>query len=131
MPLLQFRNVSLDRHKLSFFVVYLKAICTSDDRPLLLGVRTCRFQKLDTCVPVMQSAQDCMGDDIPDALDRAPVRCILAERNMRTPSIVISGEFRKDPPQVLFVEHNQMIGTLAPDRPDQAFNMAVLPGRAE
>ena len=41
------------------------------------------------------------------------------------------GEFRKDPPQVLFVEHDQMIGTLAPDRPNQAFNMAVLPGRAE
>jgi hypothetical protein len=52
----------------------------------------------------MQSSQDCMCDDIPDALDRAPVRCILAEQNMRTPSIVISGEFRKDPPQVLFVE---------------------------
>jgi hypothetical protein len=30
---------------------------------------------------------------------------------------------------VLFVEHDQMIGALAPDRPDQTFNMAVLPGR--
>src|SRR5664280_1298893 len=91
----------------------------------------CRFQKLDSCVPVMQSAQDCMCDDVPEALDRAPVRRILSERNMRTPSIVIGGEFRKNPPQVLFVEHDQMIGTLAPDRPDQTFNMAVLPGRAE
>ena len=79
----------------------------------------------------MQSAQDCMGDDVPEALDRAPVRRILSKRNMRTPPIIIGGEFRKDPPQVLFVEHNQMIGTLAPDRPDQAFNMAVLPGLAE
>src|ERR1039458_9660074 len=77
----------------------------------------CRFQKLDSCVPVMQSAQDCMGDDVPDAVDRAPVRRILSERNMRAPSIVIGGEFRKDPPKVLFVEHDQMIGTLAPDRP--------------
>src|SRR5450631_3172552 len=93
--------------------------------------RTCRFQKLDSCVPVMQSAQDCMCDDVPEALDRAPVRRILSERNMRTPPIIIGGEFRKDPPQVLFVEHDQMIGTLAPDRPDQALNMAVLPGRAE
>ena len=32
---------------------------------------------------------------------------------------------------MLFVEHDQMIGTLAPDRPDQAFNMTVLPGRTE
>src|SRR5664280_1448922 len=93
--------------------------------------RGCRFQKLDTCVPVMQSAQDCMCDDVPEAVDRAPVRRILSERNMRTPPIIIGGEFRKDPPQVLFVEHDQMIGTLAPDRPDQALNMAVLPGRAE
>jgi hypothetical protein len=40
----------------------------------------CRFQKLDSCVPVMQSAQDCMGDDVPEAFDRAPVRRILSER---------------------------------------------------
>ena len=79
----------------------------------------------------MQSAQDCMCDDVPEAVDRAPVRRILSEQNMRTPPIIIVGEFRKDPPQVLIVEHDQMIGTLAPDRPDQALNMAVLPGRAE
>src|SRR5450759_167118 len=91
----------------------------------------CRFQKLDSSVPVMQSAQDCMCDDVPEAVERAPGRRILSERIIRTPPIVIGGEFRKDPPQVLFVEHDQMIGTLAPDRSDQALNMAVLPGRAE
>ena len=79
----------------------------------------------------MQTAQDCMGDDVPEALDRAPVQRILSERNMRTPPIIIGGEFRKDPPQVLFVEHNQMIGALASDRSDQTLNMAILPGRAE
>jgi hypothetical protein len=72
-----------------------------------------------------------MCDNVPEALDRAPVRRILSERNMRTPSIVIGGEFRNDPPKVLFVEHDQMIGALAPDRPDQTFNMAILPGRTE
>ena len=91
----------------------------------------CRFQKLDSCVSVMQSAQDCMGEDVPEALDRAPVRCILPERNMRTPPIIIGGEFRKNPPKVFFIEHDQMIGALAPDRPDQTFNMAILPGRAK
>jgi hypothetical protein len=45
----------------------------------------------------MQSAQDCMCDDVPEAVDRAPVRRILSERNMRTPPIIIGGEFRKDP----------------------------------
>jgi hypothetical protein len=72
-----------------------------------------------------------MCNDISEALDRAPVRCILPERNMRTRPIIISGEFREEPPQVILVEHDQMIGTLAPDRPDQAFNMAVLPRRTE
>jgi hypothetical protein len=38
-----------------------------------------------------------MGDDVPEALDRAPVRRTLSERNMRTPFVVIGGEFRKDP----------------------------------
>ena len=28
---------------------------------------------------------------------------------------------------MLFVEHDQMVGALAPDGPDQAFNMTVLP----
>src|SRR5664280_3351900 len=51
----------------------------------------------------MQSAQDCMCNDVPEAVDRALVRRILSERNMRTPSIVIGGAFRKDPPQVLCV----------------------------
>jgi integrase len=71
-----------------------------------------------------------MGDDVPEAFDRAPVRRILSERNMRTPPIIIGGEFRKDPLQVLFVEHNQMIGALASDRSDQTLNMAILPGRS-
>ena len=75
----------------------------------------------------MQSAQDCMGDDVSEALARAPVRLILCKRDMRTPPVIIGGEFRKNPPQVFFVEHDQMIGALAPDRPDQTFNMAILP----
>jgi hypothetical protein len=29
------------------------------------------------------------------------------------------------------IENNDVVEILAPDRPDQAFNMAVLPGRAE
>jgi hypothetical protein len=72
-----------------------------------------------------------MCDDVSEALDRAPFRCILPERNMRTRLIVVGEELRKNSPQVLFVEHDQMIGTLASDRPDQAFNMAVLPRRVK
>ena len=39
---------------------------------------------------------------------------------MRTRPIIIGGEFREDPPQVILVEHDQMIDTFAPDRPDKA-----------
>ena len=69
-----------------------------------------------------------MCDNVPETLDRASVWCILPDRNMRTPPIIIGGEFRKNPPQVLLIEHDQMIGTLAPDRPDQALNMPVRQG---
>jgi hypothetical protein len=55
----------------------------------------------------MQSAQYCMCDDVPEALDRASVRCIFPKRNMRTPPIIIGEEFRKNPPQMLLVEHDQ------------------------
>src|SRR6266852_819005 len=72
-----------------------------------------------------------MCNDVSKSLDRTPVRSILPERNMRTRLIIIGREFRKNPSQVLFVDRNQMISALAPDRPDQAFNISVLPGRAE
>jgi hypothetical protein len=58
----------------------------------------------------MQSAQDCLCDNVPEALDRAS---IWSDRNMRTPPIIIGGEFRKNPPKVLLIEHDQMFGTLA------------------
>ena len=44
-----------------------------------------------------------MCDDVSEALDRASVWCILPKRNMRTPPIIIGGEFRNNSPQVLFV----------------------------
>ena len=72
-----------------------------------------------------------MGNDVSKTSDGARVRCILAERNVSARVIIIGGEFRKNPPKLLFVDHDQMIGALAPDRPDQAFNLAVLPGSAE
>ena len=60
-----------------------------------------------------------MCNDVSETFDRAPVRGILSKRNVRTPLIIIGGEFRKNSPKVLFVEHDQMIDALAPDRPDR------------
>src|ERR1700681_4053570 len=66
-----------------------------------------------------------------EAFDRTRVRCVLPERSVSSRVIIIGGEFRQNSPQMLFVDHDQMIGTLAPDRPDQAFDTSVLPGCAE
>jgi hypothetical protein len=72
-----------------------------------------------------------MCNNISEAFDRARVGSILRKRNVSSRVIIIAHEFRKNLPKVLFVEHNQMITALAPDRPDQALNMSVLPGRVE
>ena len=72
-----------------------------------------------------------MCNNISEAFDRARVGSIFGERNVSSHVIIIGREFRKNSPKVLFVDHDQMIGALAPDRPDQAFNMSVLLGRAE
>src|ERR1700682_5444802 len=50
---------------------------------------------------------------------------------MRSHLVIIDGIFRKDSAKVPRVERDQMISALAPDRPDQAFSISVLPGRAE
>jgi len=54
---------------------------------------------------------------------------ILSKRKMGSHLVVITGILRKDASKVRFVEHNHMIDALSARRPDQAFNMAVLPRR--
>jgi hypothetical protein len=72
-----------------------------------------------------------MRNDVSEPLDRACVGRILPERNMRSHLVIIDGIFRKDSAKVIRVERDQMISALAQDRPDQAFSISVLPGRAE
>jgi hypothetical protein len=72
-----------------------------------------------------------MRNNVSDPLDWACAGRILPERNMRPHLVIINGIFRKDSAKVIRVERDQMIGALAPDRPDQAFSISVLPGRAD
>src|SRR6202023_1341326 len=72
-----------------------------------------------------------MRNDVSETLDRACAGRILPERNMRSHLVIIDGIFRKDSAKMLGVERDQMISALAPDRPDEAFSISVLPGRAE
>src|SRR5262249_2122868 len=77
------------------------------------------------------SAKDRMRNNIPEALDRPSTRGVLAKRNVSPHVIILGRVFRKNSPQVLGVQHDQMIGALAPDRANQAFNITILPRRAE
>src|SRR5205809_6880771 len=72
-----------------------------------------------------------MSDNVSEPLDRARAGRSLPEGNVSPYLIVIGGVFRKNSPKVFCVEHDQMIGALAPDRADQAFSISILPGRAE
>ena len=46
------------------------------------------------------------------------------------PIIVVGGEILQNAPQLRFVEQDQVIEAFAPDRSDEAFDVAVLARRA-
>src|ERR1700730_9767455 len=92
---------------------------------------TCRFRNLDSSVPMMKPAKDRMRNNVSEPLNRACAGRVLLERDMRSHLVIIDGVLREDSAKVLRVERDQMISALAPDRPDQAFSISVLPGRAE
>jgi hypothetical protein len=76
---------------------------------------------------MMYPAKDRKRNNVSKPLDRACAGRVLPERNMRSHFVIIDGIFRKDSPKMLRVERDQMISALAPDRPDQAFSISVLP----
>ena len=75
---------------------------------------------------MVKSAKDRMRNNISAPRDRARIGRILLERNVSSQFVIIAGIFRKNSAKILFVDHDQMIRALAPDRSDQAFNIAVL-----
>src|SRR3984893_11445279 len=80
---------------------------------------------------MMEPAKDRMRNNVSELLALGCAERVLPERNMRSHLVIIDGIFRKDSAKVIRVERDQMISALAPDRPDQAFSISVLPGRAE
>jgi hypothetical protein len=77
---------------------------------------------------MVQPTKDWMRDNISKPLDRTRAGRVLAQRNMTSHFIIIGAVLPKNSPKVLFAEHDQMIGALAPYRSDQAFQIPVLPG---
>jgi hypothetical protein len=80
---------------------------------------------------MLEPAKDRVRNNVSEPLDRASAGRVLPKRNVGPHLVIIIGIFRKDSAKVFRVEHDQMIGALAPGRPDQALNISVLPGRAE
>src|SRR5229473_7074947 len=80
---------------------------------------------------MVEPTKNRMRDDVSEPFGRASAGRVLPKRNVSSQVIIVGGVFRKNSPQVLCVEHDQMISAFTSDRPDQALNISVLPGRAE
>ncbi len=60
-------------------------------------------------------------------LNRPPVWCILIEREVSSGPVIVRDVAGQDAAQVLFTKDEDVIGTLAPDRADEALREGVLP----
>jgi hypothetical protein len=55
-------------------------------------------------------------------LDRPPVRCIFGEGEVRSGAVVIANVARQDVTQVALAEDDDVVETVAPDRPERSAN---------
>src|SRR6266850_1216355 len=105
-----------------------------DDRASLsLGFvlgRTCPYRKSIPNVLVMQTTKMRLCEDPTDALNCAPNRRVLVQRQMRAGLVVICQVRWQHQPKVTLAKHYDMIECLLPDRANQAFSIGVLPGRS-
>src|SRR3984893_10529833 len=77
----------------------------------------------------MKSAKDGVSFDASDSLNLASDRRILVQGSMRSDPIIIVGVGFQDPTQMDLAQDNDVLQTLTPDRSDQPFDKAILPGR--
>jgi hypothetical protein len=59
--------------------------------------------------------------------DRPTVRCIFDEGEVRSSAVVIREVASQDVTQVALAEDDDMVETVAPNRPDKAFGERILP----
>jgi len=63
-------------------------------------------------------------------LDSSAERSVLVQRQVRARLVVIAGIRSQNLPQMLCAEDENVIETVAPQRPDQSFRIRILPWRA-
>jgi hypothetical protein len=80
-------------------------------------------------VAVMQATDFANRDDRAELrrLDRASVRCILVEREMRARPMIVREVADEDVAEMPFAQDQNVIQTLAPDRTDKALREGILP----
>ena len=63
-------------------------------------------------------------------VDSTPKRRVLVERPVRSRAVVIRDVGSQHPSEMPLVEDDDVVQTLAADRPDDAFDVGILPGGA-
>src|SRR5262245_66567332 len=96
-------------------------------RPRVARVCT---ENLDSDVLMMQPADQGMRHNASDPLNWARDRRILSQGAMSSRCVVIARIGFYESAQVLLTQGDDMINTLASDRPNQPFHEAILPRRA-
>src|SRR5260370_36407051 len=103
---------------------------TKPDGALLSSSLRYNRRRRATCL-VEEKLEDRIRNNVSEPLDRTCAGRVLPKRDVSSHLIIIGRIFRKNSPKVLCVEYYQMLKTFVSDRPDQALNISVLPGRAE
>ena len=79
---------------------------------------------------MMKATKNRNGGDFSDYLATCEGRRILGQCEMSTKIVVIDGVGLQHAAQVCLAKHNEVIETLASNRADRSFDVAVLPRRA-
>ena len=85
-------------------------------------------ENLSSDVVVVKSAKDGVRFDASDSLNLPSDRRILIQGSMRSDVVVIASVRFQNPAQMCLAQDNDMVHTFAPDRSDQPFDKAILPG---
>src|SRR5215469_9905875 len=78
----------------------------------------------------MKAAEDRLGCDDAEALNRPVEWGILVQRAMNARFIIIRGIPTQDPAQVRFPKYDHVVETFPSDRADQPLDIRVLPRRS-
>ena len=76
---------------------------------------------------MMKSAEDRLGGELAEPLDRPMGRGILPQGKMRSDFVVVAGVAGKDSAQMSLAEDDDVIEAFPADRADQSLRMPVLP----